>query len=171
MNKYQTFVLNLIFLQMSACMSVLTDAQKITARCDTKNSLENEIIQCYKQENAKYITRKVNMSVHGLTTGDWPFDYQFIYEVDLASTGKVKNIDMVNESNSHRLNKVVSRAVRKMSNFYVPKNDLFAKGGFDALKLMVVPARTPILEDDIIIDQNTILIYLTEICSLRSDRC
>ena len=171
MYKYLLFVFSLLFLPLFDCMSVLTDAQNVSTRCDSKTSLENEIIQCYKQANINYLSRKINLSVHGLTTGDWPFDYQFIYEARLASNGKIKNLEKIKDSNSHKLNKVVSRAVNKLSTFYVPQNDLFEKGGFERLKIMVVPARTPILEDDIVVDQNTLLIYLTELCSIRSDRC
>ena len=170
-NNGKSIFLLFFVMHVSACISVLSDVQKVEGRCNASNSLENEIIQCYKQANAENLTRKINMSIYGLTGGDWPFDYEFIYEMQLSKDGEVRDIILINESNSHRLNKIVARAVRKISNFYVPKNDLFIKGGFDALKIMIIPARTPILSEDRVVDQNTILIYLTELCSLRSDRC
>lgn len=152
-------------------MSVLTEAQKVSIRCNFDNALDFEIFQCYKQENAKLLTRRINLSVHGLTAGDWPFDYQLIYEVYLAGDGKVQSLESLKESHSRRLNKVVGKAVGNISALYVPKNELFVTGNFEKRKIMIVPARTPILGEERLVDQDTILIYLTESCSLRSDRC
>lgn len=171
MNKHRLVVLILFLLALSACMAVLTEAQKVSIRCDSDSALDFEIIQCYKQENAKFLTRKINLSVHGLTAGDWPFDYQFIYQVNLSRDGKVQKFENLKKSNSHRLNKVVTKAVKNISEYFVPKNELFVSGSFEQLKIMIVPARTPILEKEIVVDQDTLLIYLTESCSLRSDRC
>jgi len=171
MNKHILIVSSLLCFLLPACMSILSDAQKVSIRCDSDNTLDTEIIQCYKQENIKYLTRRVNLSVHGLTAGDWPFNYGFLYEVELAADGRVQRLENLKNSNSHRLNKSVAKAVRNISHFYVPKNELFVNGGFEQLKIMVVPARTPILEEEKLIDQDTLLVYLTESCSLRSDRC
>ena len=171
MNKYKLFTLSLLFLTLPACMTILTDAQKVSIRCDSDNALDFEIIQCYKQENKKYLTRRINLSVHGLTAGDWPFDYQYLYQVSLAENGKVLKLGNLENSNSHRLNKVLAKAMRNISELYVPKNELFVTGKFARLKIMIVPARTPILGEEKLVDQDTLLIYLTESCSLRSDRC
>jgi len=171
MKKYIFVILSFLFFLLSACMSVLTEAQKVSIRCNFDNALDFEIFQCYKQENAKLLTRRINLSVHGLTAGDWPFDYQLIYEVYLAGDGKVQSLESLKESHSRRLNKVVGKAVGNISALYVPKNELFVTGNFEKRKIMIVPARTPILGEERLVDQDTILIYLTESCSLRSDRC
>lgn len=171
MKKIKLIILVLLSVSLlSACFSLLTNAQKVTIHCDSK-SQAYEIIQCYKDENAKWITRRINHAVRGLTTGDWPFEYQILYVAHLSSNGKLKDMEELEESGSHKLNKAVYKALEDIDAFYVPHNTLFVQGGFENLKILIKPARTPILGDEIANDKGAIVIYLVESCSSRSERC
>jgi len=155
---------------MSGCVSALSDAQEVTIRCDLEVSTR-EIIQCYKDENAQWITRRVKISVRGMTSGDWPYDFELLYKLNLNSVGDVKNVDTLKESESHKLNKAVSKVIARLDRLYVPHNALFAQGGFGEMEITVRAARNPIIGRDLLHDHGGIVIYLVENCSGRGERC
>ncbi len=151
------FLLSLIFL--SACTSLQTETEKYERKCSTL-LLDSDIVQCYKKANADLLSRRIEMATRRLTEGDLPNSFQVLIQLTVSKTGQFSVESILRPSASRMLDKKILQALEGVDKLYVPHNYLFDSAGFSRLKLIVKPARTPLLGSENLVDNDAVVVYV-----------
>jgi len=155
---WYVFILFLI----SSCSSVHTQAEVYDRQCSALE-LDAEIIRCYNQINSDIISRQITVATRRLTDGDWPHSFQMLIQLQVEKTGRFKVQSVLMPSNSRLMDKKITQVLNGIDEIFVPRNKLFESGGFSQLKLLVKPARTPLLGDEKLIDKGALVIYIHKV--------
>jgi len=145
---------------VTSCSSMAVLTKDIRNKCESL-PIYPEIVACYKVANANLITRKISASTRSLTSGDWPYNFQMIFHLKVNSKGEIQSVSKTHSSTSRNLDKKVYQSIGSIPQIYVPSAKLFDTGRFTDLKLLVKPARTPLLKEEQLLDKEALVIYLT----------
>lgn len=151
------YLLSLILL--SACTSLQTETEKYERKCSTL-LLDSDIVQCYKKANADLLSRRIEMATRRLTEGDLPNSFQVLIQLKVFKTGQFSVESILRPSASRMLDKKILQALGGIDKLYVPHNYLFDTAGFSRMKLIVKPARTPILGSEKLVDNEALVVYI-----------
>lgn len=162
MLKLKYFTLCFLFIVITACSSVKTQVEEIEGRCATL-LLDSEVVQCYQTENSGLLSRRIASAIRGLTEGDMPHMFQMLIQLQVEYDGKFTVASVVNSSGSRMLDKKVLHTLGNVETLFVPRNRLFKDAGFESLRLLVKPARTPMLEEESLMDKEALVIYVNKI--------
>lgn len=148
-----------LLLLLTNCASLPSSNKKVQSDCESKLMM-SEIIQCFKNNIRQRITRRIDVATRHMTAGDWPYSFQILIQLKIEKTGKFAIKSVLNSSKSRVLNKKVKQSIEGIVEFSVPKNPLFESVHFSTLKLLIKPARTPLIGKENLIDEDALVIYI-----------
>lgn len=149
----------LLFLPLISCSSVQTLEEKYQHQC-SGFTLSSEIVECYNNISSLIISRQITMATRRFTDGDFPHTYQMLIQLQVDKSGSFSVDSILRSSQSRLLDKKILQVLGDIKKIYVPKGELFFSSGYERLKLLIKPARTPILNDEQLVDNNALIIYV-----------
>lgn len=168
--KLPFLIITLWITLLSVSCTPMPERKRVEMRCHSE-LLSNERIACYKTMIQEKITKRISVGTRHLTPSDWPYDYIIRINVDLDYNGNITSVNMLRETNSRQLNSTIMQTIQKIQQFVVPKDSLFNEGNFSVLKLLIKPARSPILGAEKKVDSDIMIIFLPGACATRSLHC
>lgn len=163
-------LVGLIAISLLTACNTVPEKKRVELKCQAF-LLDYEKIACYKEFIQTKITRSISTGTRHLTSSDWPFEYAIRVNISLDSGGKFKAVDMLQRSTSRQLNQKILQTIKRIEELPVPEASLFQQGDFSILRLLIKPARKPILGGEKRIDSRLMIIYLPGPCATRSQHC
>jgi len=147
---------------LMGCASLSSENLETKSDCEAK-LIAPEIIQCFKNNIKHRMTHRIDLATRHLTTGDWPFSFQIIIQLQIEKTGNFKIQSILNASESRMLNKKIRQSIEGILKLDVPQGPLFESSQFSTLKFLIKPARTPLIGSENLIDEDAIVIYIHKV--------
>ncbi len=147
---------------LSACANWSMQADNHVSHCSSLAS-DAKIIQCYNKATSILIARRILLLTHGFSDGDWPHAFQMLIQLQVENTGHFQVKSVLRSTGSHLLDKKILQALADIEKLFVPQNELFRTANYAQLKLLVKPARTPLLGEEELMDKSALVVYVTQV--------
>ncbi|MDH5256408.1 MAG: TonB C-terminal domain-containing protein [Gammaproteobacteria bacterium] len=147
---------------LSGCSSLQTETEKYHRLCEPL-LLDSEIYQCYSRANSHLFAKQIELATKRLTEGDWPHSFQAIVQLQVESSGRFQVVSLSRSSESRMLDKKIMQAINGVHEMFVPKGELFETSGFSRLRLLIKPARTPLLGEESLVDNGAVVVYVNRV--------
>ena len=132
-----TLLITAVSLNFVSCASIQEQNHRYTKQCAESN-LEDDVLLCHRQAIFNRIRSRVRTISTDLSESDLPdlFEIQTVIRVD--NNGNIIHIDVLNGTDSRRLDRRILKGIGYSSPLPVPAEPLFTKGDFSTMRYQFV---------------------------------